>query len=86
MKTEDERRRRGRKKDRLPFTWRQLEDALIGSSTDQTETLARVRRIRANAPYQSAVRSLDQILDLVRTNATEAGGSVHHLNRERSGS
>ncbi|WP_231378914.1 hypothetical protein [Brevundimonas sp. BAL450] len=86
MKTEDERRRRGREKDRLPFTWRQLEDALTGSSKDQTETLARFRQIRADAPYQSAVTSLGQILDLVRPNVAETGGSVHHLNREQSGS
>ena len=86
MKTEGERRRRGRKKDRLPFTWRQLEDALMGRSTDETQTVARLRQIRADAPYQSAVMSLDQILDLVRRSAAESGGSVHHLNRERSGS
>ena len=86
MKTEGERRRRGRKKDRLPFTWRQLENALIGRSTEETETLPRLRQIRADAPYQSGVMSLDQILDLARPNATESGGSVHHLSRERRGS
>lgn len=85
MKTEGERRRRGRKKDRLPFTWRQLEDALTGRLANETETLARLRQIRADAPYQSAVESLDRILDLVRPDAEETGGSVLHLNRERSG-
>lgn len=85
MKTEGERRRRGRKKDRLPFTWRQLEDALTGRLANETETLARLRQIRADVPYQSAVESLDRILDLVRPDAEETGGSVLHLNRERSG-
>lgn len=85
MKTEGERRRRGRKKDRLPFTWRQLEDALTGRLANETETLARLRQIRADAPYRSAVESLDRILDLVRPDAEETGGSVLHLNRERSG-
>lgn len=86
MKTEGERQRRGAKKDRLPFTWRQLEDALTGRSTEEAETLARLRQIRADAPYQSAVQSLDQILNLVRADEAEIGGSVLHLNRERSGS
>ena len=86
MKTEGELRRRGRKKDRLPFTWRQLEDALIGRRADETETLAKLRQIRADAPYRSAVESLDRILDLARASKEEPGGSVHHLNRERSAS